>query len=271
MASPDHRIIVHLGSPLHVTRKIGGRVERKYVTKGAVTVIPAGQATEWQFEVREAHEALLMYVSPTFVRQVAVEADLDADKVEVVNALGVHDTRIEQIGLALLQELLEKVNLAGKLYAETLAKVLALELLRRYSTLGEELGESFGGLTPQKLKQATEYINDNLAGELSLAVIAEATGISAYHLAHLFKQSTGLAPHQYVIKMRVEEAKRLLAETNLTVGEIAQRVGYTHSRFSALFHRHVGISPTAYRGAQKLSQERDGHETPHGKFAAAGS
>ena len=229
---------------------MGGRVDRKYLTRGAVTIIPAGEDTGWLFEGGEAQEVLILCLSPAFVRQAAAEADLDPGKVMVVNALGMRDTRIEQIGLALLEEL-ENDNLGGRLYAEALAKVLAVDLLRRYSTLGQQSGEVIGGLSPRKLKQATEYINDNLAGDLSLVNIADATGINTYHFAHLFKQSTGLAPHQYVIKVRVEEAKRLLAETDLIVGEIAQRVGYTHSRFGALFRRHVGMNPTAFRDAQK--------------------
>ena len=133
------------------------------------------------------------------------------------------------------------------LYADSLAKVLALDLLRHYSTLGHPSGEVSGGLPPRKLKRAIEYIGHNLAGELTLINIADATGINAYYFSHLFKKSTGLAPHQYVIRVRVEEAMRLLAETDLSMGEIAQRVGYTHSRFSALFRRHVGKTPTAHR------------------------
>ena len=111
--------------------------------------------------------------------------------------------------------------------------------------------EVSGGLTPQKLRMVTDFIRENLAGNLVRADIADAAGISVHHLAHLFKRSTGLALHQYIVKARMEQATRLLAETNLSVREIARRVGYTHSRFSALFQRHAGTTPTRYRSAQK--------------------
>jgi len=107
------------------------------------------------------------------------------------------------------------------------------------------------GLTPQKLRVVTDFIRENLAGNLVRADIADATGISVHHLAHLFKRSTGLALHQYIVKARIEQATRLLVETDLSVREIARRVGYTHSRFSALFQRHAGTTPTSYRAAQK--------------------
>lgn len=105
------------------------------------------------------------------------------------------------------------------------------------------LEEVSGGLTPQKLRVVTDFIKDNLAGNLVRADIAGAAGISVHHLAHLFKRSTGLALHQYIVKARIEQATRLLVETNLSVREIARRVGYTHSRFSALFQRHTGATP----------------------------
>jgi AraC family transcriptional regulator len=108
-----------------------------------------------------------------------------------------------------------------------------------------------GGLTPQKLRVVTDFIGGNLAGNLGRADIASAAGISVHHLAHLFKRSTGLALHQYIVKARMEQATRLLAETELNVREIARRVGYTHSRFSALFQRHTGTTPTRYRDARK--------------------
>jgi AraC family transcriptional regulator len=109
------------------------------------------------------------------------------------------------------------------------------------------LAADLNGLTPYKLRQVTQFINDNLARSLVLNDIAEAAGISVHRLAHLFKHSTGVAVHQYVVKARIEQAKRLLAETDLSVGEVARQVGYTHSRFSTLFLRHVGVTPTAYR------------------------
>jgi AraC family transcriptional regulator len=111
--------------------------------------------------------------------------------------------------------------------------------------------EVAGGLTPQKLRIVTDFIKDNLASYLVRADIAEAVGISVHHLAHLFKRSTGLALHQYIVKTRMQQAGRLLAETDLHIREVARRVGYTPCRFSTLFQRHTGTTPTRYRDAQK--------------------
>lgn len=93
-----------------------------------------------------------------------------------------------------------------------------------------------------------EYINENLERDLTLSEIAASVGMSSYHFARTFKQATGLPPHQYLIKLRLENAKRLLAQTNLAIAEIAYRVGFaSQSHFTTLFRKHVGTTPKAYR------------------------
>jgi AraC family transcriptional regulator len=82
------------------------------------------------------------------------------------------------------------------------------------------------GLPMDKLRQVTEYINDNLEHDLSLDAIAATIGMSSYHFPRMFKQSIGLAPHQYVIERRLKWAQVLLTTTELTILEICFRVGF---------------------------------------------
>jgi AraC family transcriptional regulator len=83
---------------------------------------------------------------------------------------------------------------------------------------------------------------------LTLPLIAGLLDMSPFHFAHVFKHATGVAPHQYVIRRRVERAKQLLAATDLPIADIALAVGCANqSHFSALFHRVTGRTPQAYR------------------------
>jgi AraC family transcriptional regulator len=85
---------------------------------------------------------------------------------------------------------------------------------------------------------------------LSLATLAAVAQMSPTHFAHLFKQATGQTPHRYVIRCRMEQAKRLLAETDVPLSEIAYQVGCAdQSHFTALFRHHVATTPKAYRDA----------------------
>jgi len=103
------------------------------------------------------------------------------------------------------------------------------------------------------MQQALAFIDSHLGDEhLTLPDIAEALGVSPHHFAHVFRQAVGVAPHQYVIRRRVERARELLDTTDLTIVEIALSVGCAHqSHFSALFHRATGLTPHSYRAGQR--------------------
>ena len=120
-------------------------------------------------------------------------------------------------------------------------------------SFGRHLDQPFhGGLTPSKLQRTTAYILVHLEHALSLVELAAVAEMSATHFAHLFKQATGLTPHQYVILCRMERAKHLLTGTTLPLHEIGAQVGCTdHSHFAALFRRYIASTPKAYRNATR--------------------
>jgi AraC family transcriptional regulator len=90
-------------------------------------------------------------------------------------------------------------------------------------------------------------VGDNLAADLTLAEIAHEVGMSPYHFSRI-KLSTGLPPHQYVMRQRIERAKALLTNTDLPVGVVAQEVGFASpSHFAQQFRRLVGTSPRSFR------------------------
>ena len=101
------------------------------------------------------------------------------------------------------------------------------------------------------MQQALAVIDAHLGERLTLPAIAGLLDTSPFHFAHAFKQGTGVAPHQYVIRRRIERAKELLAATDLPLAEIALAVGCaSQSHFSALFHRVTGLTPQTYRAAR---------------------
>jgi AraC-like DNA-binding protein len=167
--------------------------------------------------------------------------------VEIVPSLQAHDPLLNHIALV-LQAVIESKNLAGQLYAESLTNALVAHFLKRYGTSCHSLQEVTGGLSSYKLQRTTAYIKDHLAQELSLVTLAAVGETSPAHFARLFKHATGLAPHQYVIRCRMDQATRLLTETDLSLSEIGLRVGCAdQSHFTALFHKYVSMTPKAYR------------------------
>ena len=103
-----------------------------------------------------------------------------------------------------------------------------------------------------KVRTALIFIDQHLGEGLTLPSIAQALAVSPYHFAHVFKRATGVAPHQYVIRRRVERAQHLLGSTTLPIADVALAVGFaSQSHFSAVFHRTVGTTPQSYRFARK--------------------
>jgi len=187
---------------------------------------------------RAVHPALLVQTPA---------APLQAACVELVLCLPIHDLLLQHIALV-LQTALTAEDMAGQLYAAALAEALVGHVLRRYAAARPARPEATGGLAPYKLRRTLAYIQAHLEEPVSLTTLAAVAQMSPTHFAHLFKHATGLAPHQYVLRCRMEQAKRLLAETDLSLLDIVAQVGCAdHSHFTALFHKHVTMTPKAYR------------------------
>jgi len=98
------------------------------------------------------------------------------------------------------------------------------------------------------IKCMKNYIREHYAKNLSLDEIVGSAELSNAYGSSIFKKETGMTITNYLIQVRMEEAQRLIRETNLTVNEIAYKVGYNDTRyFSKLFIKTVGIKPVDYR------------------------
>jgi AraC family transcriptional regulator len=150
-------------------------------------------------------------------------------------------------GMLLLTEL-QQENLGSKLYIESLANVLAIHLLRQYTAAKPNLPIYEGGLPQRQLLQVLEYINDHLSQDIKLADLADLLGMSQFHFSHLFKQALGTSPYQYLLQQRIERAKQLLKQTDLSIMDIALECGFnSHSHLSKQFRQFTAMTPKAYR------------------------
>ena len=257
-ALSNHLIVLHLGPTVDVAQRTGGgRLSERLVGTGGSAVVPAGLASEWRWggagRAANLADSLHLYLAPALIREAARDVGVDPDRVEILGSVGGRDQQIERIGLSLLPELDAEEPLGGGLFAGARARALAVHLLREHSTLGwgarrAAYHEPGGGLSKLALKRATDYVGDNLAGDLALARISRAANTSPYHFSRLFKESTGLSPHQYVIRQRVERARVLLTKTDLPLHEVADAAGFAHqSHMGHHLKRILGVSPTRLR------------------------
>ena len=133
-------------------------------------------------------------------------------------------------------------------YVEALGIALAHELARMNDGGAPPADDLRGGLPGWQQNKLTQYIEEHLAEEVSLASLAGLVQLSPYHFARAFKQSFGIPPHRYLTDRRIERAKSLLAQRQLSVTEIALEVGFSEtSSFTAAFRKSTGETPTDYR------------------------
>ncbi len=249
LASPmlqEHLVTVNCGHPYNLIQRLSGRVHEGRVVKGNIILTPAGHPTEWTWQ--NAVDVLHLGLTDAFVAKVASEAlEMNPNQVEIVAHFNVHDPMIEQVGRALLSEL-QSESTSGRLYTESLTNVLAVHLLKHHSAVSRLPEQTTSSLPHYKLRRALEYINANKYEDLTLTEIAESVGMSPYYFARQFKQSTGLAPHQYLSECRIEVAKALLSDTHESIAEIGLRLGFSNqSHFTAQFRKLTGTTPRAFR------------------------
>lgn len=251
---PKHHAIIHLNRrPLDLTQRLDGRLREERVHRGEVAIIPAGPSWRWGFRGETDSDLLPLCLEDAFLREVARSVEVDPEGMEIVPLLGERDPRIEQIGLLLKEEIEAEGLLGGRLYAESLATALAISLIRDHSSLGRKAArkaarERGGGLPRRALKEVIDYIGDNLQKDLTLAEMAGVAHMSPYHFSRLFKESTGLTPHRYVIERRVQRAEELLGSNALPIAEIALLCGFANQgHLNRHFKRLLGVSPKALR------------------------
>ncbi len=101
---------------------------------------------------------------------------------------------------------------------------------------------------PEYIRYLMQYIEHNYTGDLTLDYLADFSRMDKFHLAKEFKKYTGFSPYDYLISVRIEEAKHLLKATSLPAVKIAALVGVTDfTNFTRLFKKRVGMTPTKYR------------------------
>ncbi|QTH42693.1 helix-turn-helix domain-containing protein [Cohnella sp. LGH] len=129
-----------------------------------------------------------------------------------------------------------------------------------YASLKRKLDERMEELRQSRslhgsIRQAVEYLQAHYMGELTMEAVCERVHMSAAYFSRLFQKETGVTFTAYLTNLRLQEAKRLLLQTEYPVYEIAEKAGYRNTRyFMKLFKETVGLTPTEYR--ERPDQEK---------------
>jgi AraC family transcriptional regulator len=209
-----------------------------------LTFVPAGHDFRGWQRPRALTHTTYFYIDP---HGPLADPALRFEEIEFKPRLFFYDRDLWQTALK-LKSVIENADTAHRQYAEALGIVLTHELVRINGDGGYRGPVSRSGLACWQQKRVAAYIEEHVADDIPLATLAEMARLSPFHFCRSFKRSFGMPPHRYHAHRRIERAKQLLADREVSVTTIALDVGFSEtSTFTAAFRRLTGQTPSCYR------------------------
>lgn len=251
-----HTLFVNLTPrPLHYLQRQDGKTHTGLYRYGDMLITPANTPlfVRWQGD----ENCLQIQLPASFLKRISEETlGKDGDRLTLVPTFQSRNQQLEAIAMLLIAEARQHQRdgalFNGALYLDSLANVLATQLLRHYGTTSAQVPSYEGGLPTYQLNQILDYVDSKLAENIKLADLAGLLEMSPFHFGRMFKQSMGNSPHQYVIQQRIERAKLLLKNSDRAIIDIALECGFTsHSHLSKQFRKVTGMTPRNFRAQKK--------------------
>ena len=218
------------------------RSEMKKFTYNAGEIRLTPRLEKW-FRIDDLH-FLSIAISDTALGAACERAN---GEVELRGADNVLDARVSALAAALNAERIAGFP-NGRLFLDSIEQALAIALVHCYGVRDRVVRTYRGGLGPARLRRVKELVHAKIEDELTLSDMAQSVGLSTAHFSEMFRKSTGVTPHQFVLRRRTERAKEILRKAELRVLDVAVACGFkTQQHFARVFRQLCGASPTEYR------------------------
>lgn len=234
-----HLLVLHLNGPVTVRRGRARLTSSEVVQPGGLFLHPAGQPLA--VELGGLLDTVHVYLSDAALQQAH-----DGDRpIELAEELGTTDPLVEQLMLT-LDGVVRRWEPSARTYVDHLGALLAAHLIRGHSTLPTRAPTT--GLTGGELARLRDTMHDRLAEPLPLAELAAVLGLSVSQFTRRFKAATGLTPHRYLVRLRVEAAARLLRAGTAPIATVATTCGFSHQEhLTRVMRAQLGTTPAALR------------------------
>lgn len=228
-------------------RDLGGVWQSSSVQEGDFFLTHSTEPYEMRWEAHgpAPFQVAHVYLSSALLEVAASEVTGRKEVPSLGEVSGGRDELISSLLNVLVGEL--RAPRASSMLVRGTAGALAVHLIRRYQS---ENGRRHhpSSLPAAKLRRTIDRMLSTLEQDFSLPELAADAGMSEAYFSRMFKKATGLSPSQYAIRLKMQQAQRLLRETNMPIIEVALDVGYASpSHFSQVFRREIGVTPRDYR------------------------
>ena len=239
------------GSAEFEERELDGPWQTRRLQRGDIFITRATAPYElrWKSAAGEELDSVLIHlaVEPYLAALEAVYPG-KADAVEVTDFFG-RDETLEHLCFAAVGMLAARVSGDAKSIAP-FVQLMAACLVGKYTNAASAKSDFRGGLPIWQLRKVEDHVRGQLAGDISVDVLAGLVELSPFHFSRVFKQATGMSPLQFVTRERITRAQQLIRETSHSLIDVALDVGYTSpSHFAQVFRRVVGVTPTEFRSS----------------------
>jgi AraC family transcriptional regulator len=231
---------------MNIRFSVSGRtVQDGVTTPGTVHVTEPAVPVRCLF--RGPYDVLHLHVPNTLIAECARDMPGHQAPVLCSEAVPRKDIMVDSLGRALLEA--NRVGGSfGRLYADCISIAIVARLLASASRVATSERPKGGKLAQWRLKRAIDYVEARLDEAVSLADVASSAGLTRMHFAAQFRAATGLRPHEYLLRRRIERAQQMLVGTGMSVVDVALSVGFqTQSHFTSVFKRYAGQPPRAWR------------------------
>jgi AraC family transcriptional regulator len=246
---PDHEhgtFVLHLQMNERVEMDWHSFGRTGHQITGAGNLILLSPGTRDRLHFHGPTKRIVMSVDPLLIKEASGQLELPGMP-EFRNLWTFQDEQLRRLILDMEREMSTGWEL-GSLYGDLLSNAFVIALIKKYGKALSDTGTFKGGLSRPKLRHVLSYIDEHFSRDIRLRELAGIAGISDYHFARSFRQSTGLTPYQYVLQIRINRAKSLLLQPQWTILPIALAVGFSDaSRFIKVFRAHAGVSPSEWR------------------------
>ena len=235
----DHRIIFYLTPAVPTDCVCEDVRQRRIGAPYDFDMVPGGATGFW--EDHAPCDMVSVRLAPSLVSSTAEALALPRDRTNLAPRIGARDPLVEHVVRALMAEL-EAPAPAGRIYADGLAVALTTRLLQNFSTIGAAGRQT---LSKPQVRRLVEFVEANLESDLTLEQLANVVGMSIPHLTTLFRRTMGQSVHAYVMERRVQRARQLLLDRQMSIAEVALETGFAHqSHLARWMRRLLGVTPS---------------------------